>query len=200
MFFFKTNKMQLVFATNNLHKIKEISAIIGKQFSILSLKDINCFEDIPETKETIAGNALQKAEYIFSKFGYNCFADDTGLEITSLDNRPGVYSARYAGENKSFEDNMNKVLSEMKDIENREASFKTTIALILDGKKYLFEGVIQGNIIKEKRGSNGFGYDPIFMPFGYEQTFAELSEETKNKISHRAIATKKLIDFLKKLK
>jgi XTP/dITP diphosphohydrolase len=191
--------MQLVFATNNLHKIKEITAIIGKQFNILGLKDINCLEEIPETKDTIMGNALEKAEFIYDKYGYNCFADDTGLEITSLNNRPGVYSARYAGEDANFENNMNKVLTEMNKIEKREACFKTVIALIIKGEKYFFEGQIKGFILKEKRGSLGFGYDPIFMPVGFDKSFAELSPEVKNAISHRAIATKKLIDFLLKL-
>jgi len=191
--------MQLVFATNNLHKIEEITAIIGKQINILSLKDIHCFEEIPETKETIIENALEKAEYVNSKYGFNCFADDTGLEIEALNNRPGVYSARYAGENRSFENNMNKVLIEMKAIEKREACFKTAIALIINGEKHFFEGIINGTILKEKRGTNGFGYDPIFMPNGYNKSFAELSAKVKNEISHRALATNQLIDFLKKL-
>lgn len=192
--------MQLVFATNNLHKINEITAIIGNKFNILSLKDINCFEEIPETKETLIENALEKAEYIYAKYGYNCFADDTGLEIPSLDNRPGVYSARYAGEDKNFENNMNKVLDDMRAIGKREACFKTVIAIIINGEKYFFEGEVKGIILKEKKGTNGFGYDPIFMPDGYNKSFAELSPEEKNSISHRALATKKLIDFLQKLK
>jgi len=191
--------MKLVFATNNPYKIKEITSIIGKQFSILSLKDINCQEEIPETKETLKENAFEKAEYIYFKYGYNCFADDTGLEILSLNNRPGVYSARYAGENKNFEDNMNKVLNEMILIDKRDACFKTAIALIIKGEKIFFEGEVKGKILKEKRGSNGFGYDPIFMPNGYNKSFAELEPEEKNLISHRAIATKKLIEFLQKL-
>ncbi len=189
--------MELVFATNNKHKLEEISAIIGKQINILSLKDINCKEEIPETKETLAGNALEKADYVYTKYGYNCFADDTGLEIKSLNSRPGVYSARYAGEDCNFENNMNKVLEEMKTMDNREACFKTVIALIIKGKKYFFEGEIKGTILREKHGDKGFGYDPIFMPLGYNKSFAELSSEEKNAISHRGLATKKLIDFLK---
>ncbi len=192
--------MQLVFATNNLHKLSEITAIIDNKFSILGLKDIKCFEEISETKETLIGNALEKAEFVYNKYGYNCFADDTGLEIASLDGRPGVYSARYAGENVNFENNMNKVLAEMQTIEKREACFKTVIALIINGDKYFFEGEVNGVILREKRGIKGFGYDPIFMPVGYNLSFAELSAEEKNKISHRGIATKKLIAFLQKLK
>jgi XTP/dITP diphosphohydrolase len=189
--------MKLVFATNNLHKLKEISAIIGKDYKILSLKDISCFEEIPETRETLAGNALEKAAFIYYKYHCNCFADDTGLEIDALGGRPGVYSARYAGEPVNFENNMNKVLKELENIENRNARFITVIALIINDNKYFFEGVVKGKILKEKRGNMGFGYDPIFMPEGYDRSFAELTAEEKNAISHRGIATAKLIGFLK---
>lgn len=188
--------MELVFATHNLHKLNEVRAIVGTHFSIIGLSDINFLEDIPETGNTLIENALQKAQLIHNKFNCNCFADDTGLEIDALNNRPGVYSARYAGEHCSFEDNMNKVLLEMSGFENRNACFKTVIALILNNKQYLFEGKIEGTITKEPRGLKGFGYDPIFLPNNYSQTFAELSAIEKNKISHRAISTHKLTDFL----
>lgn len=191
--------MKLVFATNNLHKLREVSEIVKTGFSIVSLSDINCTEDIPETQETIEGNASQKSHYVFDKFGYNCFADDTGLEIEALNGEPGVYSARYAGESCSFEDNINKVLSKMEGLTNRNARFKTVFSLIIDSKEYFFEGIVNGEILNERHGSGGFGYDPIFRPAGYELTFAELSAEEKNKISHRGIATQKLADFLQKL-
>jgi len=187
----------LVFATNNAHKIKEISEIIGEKFNILGLKDLNCFDDIPETGNTLEENALQKSRYIFNKFGVNCFADDTGLEIEALDGRPGVFSARYAGEGKDFDDNMNMALGELLGIENRKAKFRTVISLIIDRKEYFFEGCINGIITKEKRGKNGFGYDPIFKPDGYNLTFAEMDSAEKNRISHRGLAMNKLIEFLK---
>lgn len=192
-------KMKLVFATNNLHKLREVSEIVKTGFSIVSLSDINCTEDIPETQKTIEGNASQKSHYVFDKFGYNCFADDTGLEIEALNGEPGVYSARYAGGSCIFEDNINKVLSKMDGITNRNARFKTVFSLIIDSKEYFFEGIVNGEILTEKHGTGGFGYDPIFRPTGYELTFAELSAEEKNKISHRGIATQKLADFLQKL-
>ena len=185
---------KIIFATNNKHKLEEVSALLHNK--ILSLNDINCTEDIPETADTLEGNALLKARYIYEKFGVDCFADDTGLEVEALDNAPGVYSARYAGEQKNAEDNMNKLLSELQDKSNRKARFRTVIALILNGKEYLFEGEVKGIIEKEKRGNEGFGYDPIFTPDGYDKTFAELSMETKNTISHRGRAVAKLIDFL----
>jgi len=188
--------MKLVFATNNVHKLHEVSALLPNK--ILSLNDINCHDDIPETADTLEGNALLKARYVYEKFGFDCFADDTGLEVESLDNAPGVYSARYAGEQKNAEDNMNKLLSELQDKNSRKARFRTVIALILDGKEYVFEGEVKGTIEKEKRGREGFGYDPIFTPNGYDKTFAELSIETKNTISHRGLAVAKLIDFLSK--
>jgi len=188
--------MNLVFATNNAHKLQEVAALLPNK--ILSLNDINCTDDIPEIADTLEGNALLKARYVYEKFGVNCFADDTGLEVEALNNAPGVYSARYAGEQKNAEDNMNKLLLELQDKSNRKARFRTVIALILDGKEYLFEGEVKGTIEKERRGKEGFGYDPIFMPEGFDKTFAELSIETKNTISHRGLAVAKLIDFLSK--
>lgn len=186
----------LVFATHNQHKLIEISAMISDKFELKSLNDINCFEEIPEEKDTLEGNALDKARFVFEKYGLNCFADDTGLEIDALNGRPGVYSARYAGESKDSHANMNKVLAEMEGISNRKARFRTVIALIIDGKEFLLEGIVNGNIIEHKRGSSGFGYDPIFIPDCYNSTFAEMDLKEKNKISHRAIATQKLIEFL----
>jgi len=188
--------MKLVFATNNPHKLQEVSEILGNRIELLSLNDIHCDADIPETVDTLEGNAFLKAQYILNNYGLNAFADDTGLEIEALNNEPGVYSARYAGEDKSAQANMLKVLEKLEGIENRNAQFRTAISLILDGETYLFEGIIKGTIIKEKRGEAGFGYDPIFMPEGYDKTFAELGNEIKNEISHRAIAVKNLCEFL----
>ena len=188
--------MDLVFATNNTHKISEVRAIAGARFSIISLKELGCFDDIPETAETLTENALQKAEYIHNKFQCNCFADDTGLEIEALGGKPGVYSARYAGEHCSFQDNVRKVLHELQGVANRKACFKTVIALILTETKYFFEGKIEGEIIETEKGTNGFGYDPVFKPFGYDKTFAEMTDAEKNSISHRALATQQLNDFL----
>jgi XTP/dITP diphosphohydrolase len=189
--------MKLVFATNNRYKLDEIRHILkDKNVEILSLQDIGCGDEIPETADTLEGNALQKAQYVFDKFQLNCFADDTGLEVDVLNGAPGVYSARYAGEACSFEDNINKLLSEMNGYTNRKACFKTVIALILDGEKYFFSGEVQGEIISERRGSQGFGYDPVFMPQGYDQSFAEMDANTKNSLSHRYHATSKLIQFL----
>ena len=188
--------MELVFATNNAHKLNEVRAIAGAHFSIISLKELGSFDEIPETGDTLVENALQKAKYIHDKFQCNCFADDTGLEIEALEGRPGVYSARYAGEHCSFQDNMQKVLRELQGIANRKACFKTVIALVLNGKNYFFEGAIEGEIIENAKGRQGFGYDPIFKPLGYDKTFAEMTEVEKNSISHRALATKKLNDFL----
>jgi len=191
--------MKLVFATNNLHKLEEVRKILGNDFDVLSLKDINCYDEIPETEDTIEGNAAQKSYYIYKKYNMNCFADDTGLEIEALNGEPGVYSARYAGENCSFEDNMNKVLEKMKNQENRNAVFKTVISLIINGKEHQFKGIVKGKITVEKKGASGFGYDPVFLPDGYTETFAELSSEDKNKISHRGIASRELSSFLKSL-
>jgi XTP/dITP diphosphohydrolase len=193
----KKQKQKLVFATNNPHKLKEVSQILGDRIEILSLKDIHCDTDIPETAYTLEGNALLKAEYIHKNYGLDAFADDTGLEIEALNNKPGIYSARYAGENKSDRANMLKILRKLESIGNRNAQFRTVIVLILDDKIHLFEGTIKGTIIKEKKGEAGFGYDPIFVPEGYDKTFAELGDDIKNTISHRAIAVKKLSDFLK---
>ena len=189
-------KKKLVFATNNLHKLKEVSAILGDKIKLLSLNDINCHTDIPETSDTLEENALLKAKFIHNHYGINCFADDTGLEVEALNGEPGVYSARYAGDGHNAEANMLKLLHAMEGIENRKAQFRTAFALIIDGKEHLFEGVIKGEIIKTRRGNSGFGYDPIFVPEGYTQTFAEMGNELKNKISHRAIATNKLCKFL----
>lgn len=191
--------MKIVFATNNKHKLEEIRHLAGKQIKIASLKDIGCFEDIPETGNTLEKNALQKANYIHNKYNMDCFADDTGLEIEALENRPGVYSARYAGPEQDSLENISKVLEEMQGKSSRKARFRTVIALILDNKNYFFEGIVNGSIIKENRGTEGFGYDPVFLPDGYEQTFAEMCLEEKNKISHRARATRKLIGFLQSI-
>ncbi len=188
--------MKLIFATNNKHKLKEVRQILGNKFNILSLKDIDCNEEIPETQNTIKGNASQKSRFVYEKYKIDCFADDTGLEIDALNGAPGVYSARYAGENCSFEDNVQKVLKELENIENRKARFKTVISLIINKKEYFFEGIINGTITTQKKGYDGFGYDPIFLPDGCAGTFAELPPDEKNKISHRGIATRKLIAFL----
>ncbi len=189
--------MQLVFASNNINKIKEIQLLLPSKIQVISLKDIGCFEEIPETADTIKGNAMQKANYITEKFGYNCFADDTGLEVEALNGEPGVYSARYAGEQRDANDNMDKLLANLDGKTNRNAQFKTVIALNLDGNQQLFTGIINGKIIEEKIGTNGFGYDPIFIADGYSKTFAELTLEEKSKISHRGLAVKQLVDFLK---
>ena len=186
----------LIFATNNAHKLTELKGAVEGKISIAGLSEIGCTEDIPETADTLEGNALQKARYIYKKFGKDCFADDTGLEIEALGGRPGVYSARYAGEGKSFEDNMNKVMEELQGITNRNACFRTVIALILKGEEHLFEGKICGTILTEKHGSQGFGYDPIFQPEGYTITFAEMPLEEKNRISHRGRAVQQLTAFL----
>lgn len=191
--------MKLVFASNNKNKIQEIQALVPNIIQIVSLEEIGCIEDIPETADTIEGNAILKANYVTEKYGFDCFADDTGLEVDALNGDPGVYSARYAGEQKDANDNMYKLLSELKDKSNRKANFKTVIALNLNGKQNLFTGIINGKIIEEKIGTNGFGYDPIFVADGYEKTFAELSMEEKSTISHRGIAVKELILFLQKL-
>ena len=191
-------RKKLVVATNNAHKLEEIAAILGDELELLSLKDIQCFADIPETADTLEGNARQKAMYIYENYGMDCFADDTGLEVEALNGVPGVYSARYAGDGHDSEANMQKLLHELEGKENRKAQFRTAICLIQEGKEYLFEGIVKGEIIGEKRGGAGFGYDPIFVPEGYEQTFAELGNDIKNTISHRARAVEKLCLFLKK--
>lgn len=190
-------KKKLVVATNNAHKLEEISAILGNEMELLSLKDIHCNADIPETADTLEGNARQKAMYIHENYGMDCFADDTGLEVEALNGAPGVFSARYAGDGHNSEANMQKLLKELEGKENRKAQFRTAICLIMEGKEYLFEGIVKGHIIEEKRGGSGFGYDPIFVPEGYDQTFAELGNDVKNTISHRARAVEKLCTFLK---
>ena len=191
--------VELVFATNNQHKLKEVQALLGNHFRLLSLIDIGFDEEIPEDFDTLQDNALQKARYINSRFGYNCFADDTGLEVDALNGEPGVYSARYAGEAKNPHDNIVKLLNNLIGVKNRHAQFRTVIALILNGSEYLFEGKLEGEIIEEGRGGDGFGYDPIFLPEGYNQTFAEMPLDVKNQISHRGRAVVKLVDFLKSI-
>jgi XTP/dITP diphosphohydrolase len=191
------NKLELVFATNNQHKLKEVQSMLT-DFKIASLADINCFVDIPETATTIEGNAILKANFITEKYGLDCFADDTGLEVEALNKEPGVYSARYAGENNNAEANMNKLLNNLENSTNRKAQFKTTIALNIQGKQFIFEGVCKGTILTEKQGDNGFGYDPIFMPDGFKTSFAEMTMKKKGKISHRGKAIEKLVTFLNK--
>lgn len=191
--------MKLVFATNNQHKLEELQAMLGDEIKLLSLKDIGCTEDIPEEQATLEGNANQKSAYVYEMYGFDCFADDTGLEIEALNGEPGVYSARYAGEEKSAEANMEKVLEKLSKINNRKARFRTVISLIIKGKENQFEGIIEGEIITKKRGGSGFGYDPIFKPTGFETTFAEMDLIAKNEISHRGRAVKKLVNYLKKL-
>lgn len=189
--------MKLVFASNNKNKIKEIQQLLPSSIEIVSLEDIGCHEEIPETADTIEGNAILKANYVTEKYGYDCFADDTGLEVEALNGAPGVYSARYAGEQRSSEDNMNRLLEALSDKSNRNAHFKTVITLNIKGNQYHFTGIAKGQISLARAGSEGFGYDPIFQPVGYKETFAELSSALKNQISHRGKATQLLISFLK---
>ncbi|MBI9061187.1 MAG: non-canonical purine NTP diphosphatase [Marinilabiliaceae bacterium] len=189
--------MDLVFATNNENKLKEIQQLLGASINILSLKELGCFDDIPETGDTLEANALQKARYIYERYGKNCFADDTGLEVDVLNGAPGVYSARYAGEEKSAEKNMDKILSELQDVAHRNANFRTVVALIIDGKEFFFEGKVKGSILKTRQGKEGFGYDPIFQPAGYSSSFAQMAMDEKNKTSHRGRAVKKLVKYLK---
>lgn len=202
-------KRKLVFVTNNAHKLEEVSAMLGDSVELLSLKDIGCTDEIPETADTFEGNALQKAEYVHARYGVDCFADDSGLEVDALQGAPGVFSARYAiweGPGAVFSDavslghdakaNTCKLLLELDGCENRSAQFRTVIALILEGRSYFFEGIVRGNIIEQERGTNGFGYDPVFIPEGFDKTFAELSASVKNKISHRAVSICKMRDFL----
>ena len=191
--------MKLCFATNNVNKLLEIQALLGDEFSLSTLKDIGCEDDIPETRETIAENSSQKAEYVWNNYRIDCFADDTGLEVEALNGEPGVLSARYAGPQRDANDNMTLLLKKLSMQTNRNARFKTVITLVRNGDYKQFEGVVEGTIIFEKRGSFGFGYDPIFMPNGYETTFAEMSLEEKGQLSHRAIAFAKLVAFLKEL-
>lgn len=189
--------MELVFATNNKHKIREITDLLDDNFRILGLADLNITEDIPEEAETLEENALFKARYVHERSGLNVFADDTGLEVTALGGAPGVYSARYAGEGKSFDDNIEKLLGTMQGADERSARFRTVIALILDGSEYLFEGTVEGEITRERRGTGGFGYDPVFLASGHDRTFAEIPLSEKNNISHRARAMRKLLEFLR---
>lgn len=191
--------MELIFATHNIHKVSEVQAMLPSALHIASLADIGCMEEIPETRDTLKGNALQKAQYVVEHYHRNCFADDTGLEIDALDGRPGVYSARYAGEGCSFADNVRKVLAELQDVrelEKRSARFRTVVALILDGREYFFEGKVEGYITLSPSGNEGFGYDPVFLPKGWIQTFAEMDSADKNRISHRGRAIAELVGFL----
>lgn len=193
------NKIPLVFATNNLNKLKEVQTLLPDFIELKSLSDINCNEEIPETATTLEGNAILKADFVTQKFEINCFADDTGLEVESLNGTPGVFSARYSGSNSNSEKNMEKLLFNLSDKSNRKAQFRTVIALNLSGKQFLFEGVCKGKIIEEKRGIKGFGYDPIFIPEGFSKTFAEMNLEEKGSISHRGKAIQQLIHFLKNI-
>lgn len=189
--------MKLVFATNNKHKLQEVRDIVGDGVEVLSLNDIGCFDDIPETADTLQGNALIKARHIYEKYGFDCFADDTGLEVEALDGAPGVYSARYAGEECDSEANMQKLLENLTGKSNRNAQFRTVIALIVKGDEKLFNGIVKGTITTRKMGDSGFGYDPVFVPEGYSESFAQMSGEMKNSISHRFRATQQLSDYLK---
>ena len=211
--------MDICFATNNAHKIEEIKAILGNRYPsyainyakaslikkasagwrVVSLKDINCHDELPEERDTLEGNSLQKAEYVFNNYKVSCFADDTGLEVESLAGAPGVYSAHYAGEQRSAEDNMNLLLKRLAGENNRKAQFRTVISLIQSNGLHQFEGIVEGTILEEKRGKGGFGYDPLFLPNGFSKTLAEMSMEEKNQISHRARATEKLVEFLKRI-
>ena len=191
--------MRLVFATNNKHKLEEMRAILGGKVELLSLADIDCQDDIPETADTLEGNALIKARYIYDKYGCSCFADDTGLEVDALGGEPGVYSARYAGENNDSEANMRKLLQNLTGKSERSAQFRTVIALIIEGEEFLFDGIVRGRISEERMGSAGFGYDPIFVPDGYEESFAQMAAEQKNAISHRSRAASALNDYLETL-
>ena len=189
--------MKLVFATNNKHKLQEVRDIVGDRVEVLSLADIGCYDDIPETADTLQGNALIKARHIYEKYGFDCFADDTGLEVEALDGAPGVYSARYAGEECDSEANMRKLLENLTGKTNRNAQFRTVIALIINGEEMLFNGIVKGSIATEKKGDSGFGYDPVFVPEGHSASFAQMSSEMKNSMSHRFRATQQLSDYLK---
>lgn len=191
-----TQSMKLVFATNNPNKLKEVQEMLSDHIQLLSLKDIGCFEDIAETATTLEGNAKIKADHVTKNYGYDCFADDTGLEVNSLNGEPGVYSARYGGLPRSAENNMNKLLKNLEDKTDRSAQFRTIVTLNLEGKSYDFEGICKGEILHHRQGDGGFGYDPIFQPEGYQETFAQMSSEEKNKISHRGLAIQKLVKFL----
>lgn len=192
--------MKLVFATNNHHKLQEIQSLLTDSIELLSLKDINCEDEIPEDQDTLEGNASQKAFYIYNNYGVNCFADDTGLEVEALNGAPGVYSARYAGEEKNSEKNMSLLLENLHEIKNRKARFRTVISLVIEGRELQFEGVVDGQILYERRGTTGFGYDPIFQPLESDRSFAEMSMDEKNMISHRGRAVQKLVEYLTQLK
>jgi XTP/dITP diphosphohydrolase len=191
--------MKLCLATNNAHKVEELQALLGESFQLQTLNDIGCFDDIPETADTFEGNSLQKAFYIWERFQLNCIADDSGLEVDALNGEPGIFSARYAGTHGNHENNMQKLLKNLEGIDNRSAQFRCVITLIISGIAHHFEGIIRGKIIHQKRGSQGFGYDPLFVPDGYNRTFAEMSIEEKNPISHRGLAVAKMITFLSSL-
>jgi XTP/dITP diphosphohydrolase len=191
--------MQLVFVSNNKHKILEIQNMLPDSIKILSLEDINCNEDIPETADTIEGNAILKANYVTERYGYDCFADDTGLEVDSLNGEPGVHSARYAGEQKNAHDNISKLLSELSEKESRKAQFKTVIALNINGRQHLFTGIVKGDITEERIGNEGFGYDPVFRPEGFSKTFAQFSMQEKADVSHRGKAVRQLVSFLERI-
>ena len=195
LIFVQNLRMKLVFATNNPHKLQEVRSLLAEHIQVLSLADIGCHEEIEETATTLEGNARIKTDHIKNNYGYDCFADDTGLEVEALHGAPGVYSARYAGENATFEDNVDKMLSEMQGIKNRKARFRTVISLIWEGNQYFFEGLCEGSIEKQPSGDKGFGYDPIFKPAGFDLTFAQMDMATKGRISHRGLAVKKLVHF-----
>ncbi|SEK72294.1 non-canonical purine NTP diphosphatase [Parapedobacter koreensis] len=188
--------IQLVFATNNAHKLEEVQAIVGQGFRILTLADIGCTDDIPETGDTFEANASQKSTYLYTKYGYDCFADDSGLEVEALGNEPGVYSARYAG-TRDMEKNIDLLLQRLGDHQNRKARFRTVISLQIAGNEYFFEGAVEGKIGHSRQGIGGFGYDPLFIPNGYDRTFAQMTADEKNAISHRSVAVAKLAEFLK---
>jgi len=190
--------MKICFATNNANKVKEVQQMLGSEFEILSLKEIGCKEELPEEQDTLEGNSEQKARYVYDNYGINCFADDTGLEVDALAGAPGVYSARYAGPQRSSQDNMHKLLASLEDKDNRQAQFRTVVSLMLAGELHQFEGVVRGRILLQEQGKGGFGYDPLFSPEGHEQTFAEMDMQEKNQISHRGRAIRKLVAFLKK--
>ncbi|WP_430971611.1 non-canonical purine NTP diphosphatase [Sunxiuqinia rutila] len=191
--------MKLVFATNNPHKLRELQQLLGDEIQLLSLADIGCNEEVPENQETLEGNAAEKSFFVFEKYGFNCFADDTGLEVDALNGEPGVYSARYAGEARCAEANMAKLLDQLQGKEDRTARFRTVISLIIDGKETQFEGIVEGQILKEKQGDAGFGYDPVFQPDGFSASFAAMDANQKNQISHRGRAVEKLVAYLKNL-
>lgn len=190
--------MKIVFATNNIHKLQEVQQLLGQEFELVTLSQCGIVEDIPENEPTLEGNALSKARYVYSRTGCNCFADDTGLEVDALGGEPGVRSARYATDGHDDQANKRLLLERLSGVESREAQFRTAVALILDGEEYLFEGIVRGQITTEERGDGGFGYDPLFIPEGYDKTFAELSSDEKNAISHRGRAVRMLVDFLTK--